>query len=542
MSATESARPASKSKTKEKEKEKKSKSGGGGSGSQKTERLKTVVRRLPPNLPEDIFWQSVAKWVTDETVTWRVYYPGKFKTRLNKENIPSRAYIAFKNEEILATFSREYDGHVFRDKAGNESIAIVEFAPFQKVPNEKKKQDSRAGTIEKDEDYISFLESLKEASTKPSDADTLEALVASMQPPPPPTTTPLLEALKAEKSAQKDKEAILRNHAHYKDPATLGSLASGSKKDDGKKKGGAASGSKDKAADGPSGTSKRAAKKEKAAAKAAAQQQQQQTGGKEGKSTPAGKGGKTSEEQGTSKPPKAPRERKGQASNPAASTAAPSQSGGASAQATTTTSAPSADAAGGSGQQQPARRSRPVLGLASRHFEAALSGAGVPVPSGERKSRREREREKDKERPTEAGATTAGPPADGASAQPKPKEEKRGKRERDAPAAPTILQRDAQGGPPPPKILARPPQSQSNGTSNPAPTPQPSAVSEGAETSGGVGLVVAIDNAPYVPRPDRPMLEILLTLTWSCELKPSLSHSTPKFNSLDEVVESPYVR
>lgn len=33
--------------------------------------------------------------------------------------------------------------------AGNESIAVVEFAPFQKVPNEKKKADSRAGTIEK---------------------------------------------------------------------------------------------------------------------------------------------------------------------------------------------------------------------------------------------------------------------------------------------------------------------------------------------------------------------------------------------------------
>ena len=38
--------------------------------------------------------------------------------RLNKENVPSRAYIAFKDEEILAAFSREYDGHVFRDKAG----------------------------------------------------------------------------------------------------------------------------------------------------------------------------------------------------------------------------------------------------------------------------------------------------------------------------------------------------------------------------------------------------------------------------------------
>ena len=80
---------------------------------------------------------------------------------------------------------------------GNESIAVVELAPFQKVPNEKKKADSRAGTIEKgpyvelmrllpphlpntDEDYVSFLESLKEVSTKPFDADTLETLSASM--------------------------------------------------------------------------------------------------------------------------------------------------------------------------------------------------------------------------------------------------------------------------------------------------------------------------------------------------------------------------
>lgn len=102
-----------------------------------TERLKTVVRRLPPNLPEEVFWQSVQKWVTEETVIWKEYYQGKFRKRcvrlsrppgsalnmhmrdrLNKENIPSRAYIAFKDEELLATFSKEYDGHVFRDKAG----------------------------------------------------------------------------------------------------------------------------------------------------------------------------------------------------------------------------------------------------------------------------------------------------------------------------------------------------------------------------------------------------------------------------------------
>jgi len=32
--------------------------------------------------------------------------------------VHSRAYIAFKTEELVAKFSREYDGHVFKDKAG----------------------------------------------------------------------------------------------------------------------------------------------------------------------------------------------------------------------------------------------------------------------------------------------------------------------------------------------------------------------------------------------------------------------------------------
>lgn len=80
MSTAETSKSAGKVKAKEKEKEKKSKAS---SGTQKSqgERLKTVVRRLPPNLPEEIFWQSVAPWVTDETTSWRVYYPGKFKTK-----------------------------------------------------------------------------------------------------------------------------------------------------------------------------------------------------------------------------------------------------------------------------------------------------------------------------------------------------------------------------------------------------------------------------------------------------------------------------
>ena len=45
------------------------------------ERLKTVVRRLPPNLPEEVFWQSVQKWVSDDTVIWKEYWQGKFRKR-----------------------------------------------------------------------------------------------------------------------------------------------------------------------------------------------------------------------------------------------------------------------------------------------------------------------------------------------------------------------------------------------------------------------------------------------------------------------------
>ncbi|KAJ3848099.1 Smg-4/UPF3 family-domain-containing protein [Lentinula lateritia] len=199
---------------------------------QHEERLKTIVRKLPPNLPEEIFWQSVQTWVTDETVSWKIYYPGKFQRRLNKENVPSRAYILFRNEEQLALFSKEYDGHLFRDKSGKEAHAVVEFAPYQKVPPEKKKLDPRNGTIEKDENYISFIESLTASANR--EPLSIETLIASTQPVPQPKTTPLLEALKAEKNAIKEKAAVKEKVAIMRNAA----LEASRKEDAGKKKGG----------------------------------------------------------------------------------------------------------------------------------------------------------------------------------------------------------------------------------------------------------------------------------------------------------------
>ncbi|KAJ6452531.1 Smg-4/UPF3 family-domain-containing protein [Mycena vitilis] len=338
-----------------------------------TERVKTVVRRLPPNLPEDVFWQSVQAWVSDETVTWKVFYPGKLRKRLNKENIPSRAYIAFKTEEQLAQFSREYDGHLFRDKAGNESYAVVEFAPYQKVPPEKKKADARSGTIEQDEDYISFLASLNaENSAEPA---SFESLMAANQPPPAPKTTPLLEALKAEKAAQKEKESAIRQIAQQK-------------RDEAKKKNANASTA---STSGPV-LSKKAAKRAAAAAAASSVSTQGQapkpgvaSGSKPGPSKPGPAPPQTPNGTTAAAPPRPPKPAK--APRPQGipgPPAVPTDVSVASAANTGITNEPAAAAP---------RRTRPVIGLASRQFEAALSGAGV-AGGPERKSRRERERER----------------------------------------------------------------------------------------------------------------------------------------------------
>ncbi|KAG1886781.1 Smg-4/UPF3 family-domain-containing protein [Suillus subluteus] len=363
-----------------------------------TERLKTIVRRLPPNLPEEIFWQSVQTWVTDDSVTWKVFHAGKLRKRANQENVPSRAYIAFKNEEVLATFSREYDGHLFRDKAGNESQAVVEFAPFQKIPSEKKKPDARNATIDKDEDYVSFLETLNNAEK--SEHVSLEALIAASQPPAAPKTTPLLEALKAEKSAQKDKEAILRNHAHYKDT----SAASTARKEEVKKKAAAPTAASQKQPEAkPAAPLSRKAKKAAIAAAAA------QKAGSPAQTAPtptsAAKGASAGHANLPAKPPPqapaVPRQRRPSHGRQQA----PKYRG-----RTTPTS----------------RRGRPVVGL-GRHFEAALNGA--VGPSGGRKP------EKD--------------------AQPAPASEAVQKR-CSGPSVPSILQRGDGHTPGKPTIMQRP--------------------------------------------------------------------------------------
>lgn len=48
---------------------------------------------------------------------------------------------------------------------GNEFPAIVEYAPFQRLPKKRRKKDPKSGTMETDSTYLEFLESLKETDS-----------------------------------------------------------------------------------------------------------------------------------------------------------------------------------------------------------------------------------------------------------------------------------------------------------------------------------------------------------------------------------------
>lgn len=53
---------------------------------------------------------------------------------------------------------------------GNESRAVVEFAPYQKIPKEHKTTDARQGTIDEDPDYVEFLNFLEAEKNKSKEA------------------------------------------------------------------------------------------------------------------------------------------------------------------------------------------------------------------------------------------------------------------------------------------------------------------------------------------------------------------------------------
>ena len=87
------------------------------------ERLKTVVRRLPPNLPEEIFWQSVQSWVTEDTAVWKTYYPGKIRKRYtwSFENLNKLIIIS----SSVRTRRTSHPVHILHSRRKNNSNCSV---------------------------------------------------------------------------------------------------------------------------------------------------------------------------------------------------------------------------------------------------------------------------------------------------------------------------------------------------------------------------------------------------------------------------------
>lgn len=101
---------------------------------------------------------------------------------------------------------------VFNDAKGTAKDAVslgppsVEFAPYGRVPNSRAKTDLRQGTIDQDQEFIDFLESLTNPIAKAIPVD--QATGAAGKSKEKVTVTPLIQFLK-DKKTNKGKEVAV---------------------------------------------------------------------------------------------------------------------------------------------------------------------------------------------------------------------------------------------------------------------------------------------------------------------------------------------
>lgn len=152
---------------------------------------KVIIRRLPPTMDQETFLNQVSP-IPDYSYIYLV----KGDSSLG-EYAFTRVYINFVNPEDIYDFKERFDNYVFVDAKGNEYPAVVEFAPFQKIPKKRGKvrMDPKCGSIESDPIYQEFVESLskpKEQDEKPEYTLQLSVSTDNKND----ITTPLLEYIK----------------------------------------------------------------------------------------------------------------------------------------------------------------------------------------------------------------------------------------------------------------------------------------------------------------------------------------------------------
>ena len=198
-----------------------------------SQRLKVVVRRLAPGLTEGEFTTILGdEWqVGQGKVDWFCYEPGKDSKKYfyatfmcsnsltnfcspSKPSRPSRAYLHLTTEAHLMTLAETVRQSTFEDAQNTFADPAligppaVEFATYGRIPGGRRRADARAGTIDQDPEFMSFLEALANPTTgRELTAEALAEIAAGKSERV--TTTPLVQFLK-DKKASRSKDAAAK--------------------------------------------------------------------------------------------------------------------------------------------------------------------------------------------------------------------------------------------------------------------------------------------------------------------------------------------
>ncbi|CEJ91580.1 hypothetical protein VHEMI07282 [[Torrubiella] hemipterigena] len=198
---------------------------------------KVVVRRIPPSMTEAEFNTILGEpWqVGQGKVDWFSYAKGKIPSDTAKNARPGRAYIHLIKKEDAIILDEAVRAATWEDAKGSFTNSclvgppILEHSIYKKVPLNKKRGDSRQGTIDQDPEFMAFLEELANppgpnANGEADDADVNQKV----------TTTPLVEFLKEKKAAKSKEAANKKREAKNKTAAAKDDESSKKRSKDGK--------------------------------------------------------------------------------------------------------------------------------------------------------------------------------------------------------------------------------------------------------------------------------------------------------------------
>ncbi|KAK1440384.1 hypothetical protein QVD17_06209 [Tagetes erecta] len=174
------------------------------------DRTKVVLRHLPHNISQSVLMEQIDVRFSGR-YNWFCFRSGKNSL---KSPSYSRAYIDFKQPEDVIEFAEFFDGHVFVNEKGTQFKTIVEYAPSQRVPKQWSKKDGREGTINKDPQYLEFLELIaKPVENLPSAEIQLERKEAERAgtAKESPIVTPLMDFVRQKRAAKTGPRRALPN-------------------------------------------------------------------------------------------------------------------------------------------------------------------------------------------------------------------------------------------------------------------------------------------------------------------------------------------